>query len=82
LFDFFALGLLAYRTYTGEPPIPAQVVDSSQQRYFGQATAKYGLRPTAITDPRQIKRLTAFFCWSAWASAAIATFSRCQTYRL
>src|ERR1039457_81469 len=27
LFGFFVLGLLAYRTYTDEPPIPARVVD-------------------------------------------------------
>ena len=29
LFGFFVLGFLAYRTYTGEPPIPAKVVDSN-----------------------------------------------------
>ena len=29
LFGFFVLGLLAYRTYTSEPPIPAKVVDPS-----------------------------------------------------
>src|SRR5215217_4098870 len=27
LFGFFVLGLLAYRTYTGQPPIPQRVVD-------------------------------------------------------
>ncbi len=27
LFGFFVLGFLAYRTYTGEPPIPERVVD-------------------------------------------------------
>ena len=27
LFGFFVLGFLAYRTYTGEPPIPAKVAD-------------------------------------------------------
>lgn len=27
LFGFFVLGLLAYRTYTGQPPIPERVVD-------------------------------------------------------
>src|SRR6266702_3971123 len=26
LFGFFVLGLLAYRTYTGEPPIPGRIV--------------------------------------------------------
>ena len=27
LFGFFVMGLLAYRTYAGEPPIPERVVD-------------------------------------------------------
>lgn len=39
--------------------------------YFGDATTRNGLRPGAITDPQQIKNLTAFFAWSAWASAAL-----------
>ena len=167
---FFVMGLLAYRTYTGEPPIPSQVTDPSGRvlftgadvtagqetflrnglmeygsifghgaylgpdftadylhraalitiddegglssdrakeqtieefkanRYdaetgtltytasqadayeklvkyygdfFGTPTTKYGLRPQAITDPEQIRQLTAFFSWSAWASAAL-----------
>ncbi len=170
LFGFLVLGLLAYRTYTGEPPIPGRVVDASgnvlftrsdilegqgvflrnglmeygsifghgaylgpdytadylhraalivrdiyggaqsdraeaetisdfkQNRYdqqsdtltlsaaqaqafvrlreyyggyFGEPTSKYGLRPGAITDGRQISALTAFFGWSAWAAAAL-----------
>src|SRR5215204_6552666 len=39
-------------------------------RYFGESTTRYGLRPEAITDPNEIKQLTAFFGWSAWAAAA------------
>ncbi|MDE3067100.1 MAG: cbb3-type cytochrome c oxidase subunit I [Verrucomicrobiota bacterium] len=34
LFGFFVLGLLAYRTYTDEPPIPARVVDPDGQVLF------------------------------------------------
>ena len=170
LFGFFILGLLAYRTYTDEPPIPARVVDangnllftgqdvtagqeiflknglmeygsifghgaylgpdftadylhraaeiaidfyggpdsdaarrqtmtdfktnrydsatavltfSSAQAdafrklavyyagYFGTPTTKLGLRPNAITDPEQIRQLTAFFSWSAWTASAL-----------
>ncbi|HTR66637.1 MAG TPA: cbb3-type cytochrome c oxidase subunit I [Terriglobales bacterium] len=41
------------------------------QEYFGQGNTKYGLRPRAITDAGQIEDLTAFFAWSAWASAAL-----------
>jgi nitric oxide reductase subunit B len=29
-----------------------------------------GLRPHAITDPTQLRQLTAYFAWGAWASAA------------
>jgi nitric oxide reductase subunit B len=170
LFGFFIMGLLAYRTYTDEPPIPAQVVDANgkvlftgqditagqeiflknglmeygsifghgaylgpdftadylhraaemavdyyggtssdaaRQRtiddfktnrydratgvliysaaqtdafqkltayyagFFGTPTTKFGLRPNAITDPEKIRRLTAFFSWSAWAASAL-----------
>ena len=39
-------------------------------RYFGESTTRYGLRPGAITDPAEIRQLTAFFGWSAWAAAA------------
>ncbi|MGB9432840.1 MAG: hypothetical protein WBQ89_11405, partial [Candidatus Acidiferrum sp.] len=39
--------------------------------FFGTPTTKYGLRPSAITDPLQIKQLTAFFSWSAWAGSTL-----------
>ncbi|GAA0714250.1 cbb3-type cytochrome c oxidase subunit I [Dactylosporangium roseum] len=38
--------------------------------FFGTASTKYGLLPEVITDPREIHELTAFFSWTAWASAA------------
>jgi nitric oxide reductase subunit B len=170
LFGFFVLGLLAYYTYTDEPPIPDKVVDASgrilftgsdviagqqvflknglmeygsifghgawlgpdftadylhraaemsisyyggnssdaaQQKtitdfktnrydsatgalaysaaqadafqklvayygsFFGSPTTKFGLRPNAISDPEQIRQLTAFFSWSAWAGSTL-----------
>ena len=37
LFGFFVLGFLAYRTYTGEPPIPVRVVDSSGNVLFNRS---------------------------------------------
>jgi nitric oxide reductase subunit B len=40
-------------------------------KFFSEPTTRFGLRPGAITDPRDIKQLTAFFAWSAWASAAL-----------
>lgn len=39
--------------------------------YFGEPTTKFGLRPGAITDPEDIRKLTAFFSWTAWAASAI-----------
>ncbi|MGH3966623.1 MAG: nitric-oxide reductase large subunit, partial [Mycobacterium sp.] len=38
--------------------------------YFGENSTKYGLRPRMITDQGEIHDLTAFFAWTAWASAA------------
>jgi nitric oxide reductase subunit B len=37
--------------------------------YFGEPTTKFGLRPSVVTDPNQIRQLTAFFSWSAWAAS-------------
>ncbi|HTY31786.1 nitric-oxide reductase large subunit [Mycobacterium sp.] len=38
--------------------------------YFGENSTKYGLLPHMITDKVQIRDLTAFFAWTAWAGAA------------
>ena len=38
--------------------------------YFAENSTKYGLLPEFITDQGQIHDLTAFFAWTAWASAA------------
>jgi nitric oxide reductase subunit B len=38
--------------------------------YFGSPTTQYGLIPYAITDSAEVHELTAFFAWTAWASAA------------
>lgn len=37
LLGFLILGLLAYRTYTDEPPIPAEAVDSAGSVVFTRA---------------------------------------------
>jgi nitric oxide reductase subunit B len=39
--------------------------------YFGPESAAKGLLPDAITDPAQIKQLTAYFAWSAWAGSTL-----------
>lgn len=38
--------------------------------FFGEPTTKFGLRPSAITDPGDIRKLVSFFSWTAWAAAA------------
>lgn len=38
--------------------------------FFGNPTTRFGLRPNDIRDPEQIRKLTAFFSWSAWAASA------------
>ncbi len=40
------------------------------QQFFSQPSTKFGLRPNAIVDPEQIRQLTAFFSWTAWAASA------------
>ncbi|MDQ2707117.1 MAG: nitric-oxide reductase large subunit [Actinomycetota bacterium] len=39
--------------------------------YFGPESASQGLLPDAITDPVQVRRLTAYFSWSAWAGSTL-----------
>jgi len=39
--------------------------------FFATPTTKFGLRPSAITDSQQIRQLTAFFSWSAWAGSTL-----------
>ncbi len=39
--------------------------------YFGPRSASKGLLPEAITDPADIKSLTAYFAWSAWAGSTL-----------
>ena len=38
--------------------------------YFAEPTSSTGLPAKYITDPVELRRLTAFFAWTAWASVA------------
>ena len=38
--------------------------------YFSQPSANAGLPPKYISDPEELKCVTAFFAWTAWASVA------------
>jgi nitric oxide reductase subunit B len=42
LFGFFVLGLLAYRTYQAQPPIPVRVVDPGGREVFTGADVEAG----------------------------------------
>ncbi|HUJ31145.1 MAG TPA: cbb3-type cytochrome c oxidase subunit I [Candidatus Acidoferrum sp.] len=61
-------GLLAYSAAQADA---FEKLTSYYADFFGTPTTKYGLRPSAITDPQQIKQLTAFFSWSAWAGSTL-----------
>ena len=41
------------------------------EEFFAAPDTRNGLRPSAISDPQQIRQLTAFFSWSAWAASAV-----------
>ena len=56
-----ASGALAF---TADQPKPSNT--SQHYSISLEPTTRYGLRPGAISDPKQIKQLIAFFAWSAW----------------
>jgi len=58
-------------TYTAAQAEAFQKLDNYYADFFGTPTGKYGLRPSSITDPQQIRQLTAFFSWSAWAGSTL-----------
>jgi nitric oxide reductase subunit B len=39
-------------------------------RFFSDPKTEHGLRPNAITERTELRQLTAFFAWTAWAAAA------------
>lgn len=40
------------------------------QESFSQTHPETGLRPGVLVDPEEVRQLTAFFAWSAWAASA------------
>ena len=61
-----ATGIL---TYTDAQAHAFEQCRAYYASFFGNPTTKFGLRPDAIRDPEQIRKLTAFFSWSAWAAS-------------
>ena len=58
-------------TYTAAQAEAFRKLEVYYADFLGTPTSKYGLRPSAITDPHQIAQLTAFFSWSAWAASTL-----------
>lgn len=56
-------------TYTDAQALAFERCRAYYAAYFGNPTTKFGLRPNAIRNPEQIRKLTAFFSWSAWAAS-------------
>ena len=56
-------------TYTDSQARAFEECRAYYASFFGNPTSKFGLRPNAISDPEQIRKLTAFFSWSAWAAS-------------
>ena len=57
--------------YTAAQAAAFDELQNHYKQFFGEPTTKYGLRPNAITDSQEIKQLTAFFGWSAWAASTL-----------
>ncbi|CAM2803822.1 nitric-oxide reductase large subunit [Mycobacterium intermedium] len=56
--------------FTNHQTAAFERIQNHYAAYFGENSTKYGLRPKLITDKTQIRQLTAFFAWTAWAAAA------------
>ncbi|CAI9409149.1 nitric-oxide reductase large subunit [Aestuariimicrobium sp. T2.26MG-19.2B] len=57
-------------TYTPEQVTAFQHITQHYATYFGADSYKNGFTPNFITDPTEIRQLTAFFSWTAWGAAA------------
>ncbi len=57
-------------TFTTAQAEAFQQLRTHYQEFFSEPSTKFGLRPNAIVDPKQIRQLTAFFSWSAWAASS------------
>jgi nitric oxide reductase subunit B len=57
-------------TFTANQAAAFDDVQRYYAGFFGEDSTRHGLKPKVVTDPAQIHQLTAFFAWTAWASAA------------
>ncbi len=56
-------------TYTEAQARAFEQCRSYYASFFGNPSTRFGLRPNEIRDPEQVRKLTAFFSWSAWAAS-------------
>jgi nitric oxide reductase subunit B len=56
--------------FTPEQVVAFEEITQYYSDFFGEPTTKYGLKPRLITDQKQVRQMTAFFAWTAWAAAA------------
>jgi nitric oxide reductase subunit B len=57
-------------TFTDNQAAAFEELKAYYANFFGEDSTKHGLIPKVVTDPKEIHQLTAFFAWTAWASAA------------
>ncbi len=57
--------------FTGPQAAAFEDLREHYRDYFGETTTRYGLRPGAIKDPEEIRQLTAYFAWTAWAASTL-----------
>ena len=55
---------------TAEQVAAFEEIKGHYAEFYGEPTTRHGLVPNKITDPQEIHELTAFYAWTAWASAA------------
>ena len=58
-------------TYTAAQAVAYEELVGHYRDYFGATSGEKGLRPDAITDDTEIRRLTSFFSWTAWAGSTL-----------
>ncbi len=57
-------------SYTDEQALSFQKQLAQWTDYFAKPTNNAGLQTALISDPQELRQLTAFFAWAAWASVA------------
>ncbi|HET6642049.1 MAG TPA: cbb3-type cytochrome c oxidase subunit I [Gaiellaceae bacterium] len=57
-------------TFSGPQAAAFRELVPYYSNFFSDPETEHGLRPNAITDSTQLRQLTAFFAWTAWAAAA------------